>query len=73
MRFAIEKRAGQPRGTHSELIEVGDDTIIGSSSWLDADGRRRERFQVLTVRNGKIVDMQGFTSLRQAKRFARAC
>jgi len=50
---------------------VGDDMVIGSTQWLDADGRLQERFQVLTLRDGKIVDMQGCTTLRQAERFAR--
>jgi hypothetical protein len=51
--------------------EVGDDTIIASTEWLAADGARGERFQVLKLRDGKIVDMQGCTSLRAAERFAR--
>jgi hypothetical protein len=45
--------------------------IIGSTQWLGANGHRQERFQVLTVRAGKIVDMQGCASRRQAERFAR--
>ena len=49
---------------------VGDDRIIGSTVWLDEDGKRIERYQVLTIRDGKIVDMQGCTSKRQAERFA---
>jgi len=53
-----------------EFIQVGD-KIIGSTTWLEADGRRQERYQVLTLREGKIVDMQGCTSRRQAERFAR--
>jgi hypothetical protein len=52
-------------------MRVGDDRIIGSTVWLDDDGRRVERFQVLTIRDGKITDMQGFASRRQAERFAR--
>jgi len=50
---------------------VGDDKILASTVWLGADGRRVERFQVLTIRGGKIADMQGFASRRQAERFAR--
>jgi hypothetical protein len=53
-----------------EFRQVGE-KIIGSTSWLGADGHRQERFQVLTVRDGKIVDMQGCASRRQAERFAR--
>jgi len=33
--------------------------------------RVKERYQVLTLRDGKIVDMQGCTSRREAERFAR--
>jgi len=64
------------RGDHRvevqpEFTRVGDDMIIGSTQWLGADGRRQERFQVLTLRDGKIVDMQDCASRRQADRFAR--
>ena len=45
---------------------VGDDKIIGSTEWLG-----QERYQVLTVRGGKIVDIQGCTSRHAAERFAR--
>ncbi len=45
--------------------------MIGSTTWLGADGKHRERYQVLTLRDGKIVDMQGCSSRRQAERFAR--
>jgi len=54
-----------------EFSQIGDDTIIGSTTWLAADGRRHERYQVLTIRDGKIADVQGCTSRRQAERFAR--
>jgi hypothetical protein len=53
-----------------KFAQVGDDTIIGSSSWLDEHGDRQERYQVLTIRDGKIADMQVCGSYRQAKRFA---
>jgi hypothetical protein len=64
------------RGMHAFEIrptfaQVGDDTLIGSSSWLDADGRRTERHIVLQVRDGKIADMQVCATYRDAKRFAR--
>jgi len=55
-----------------EFVQVGDDRIIGSTQWSGADGRRQERFQVLTIREGKIVDLQSCTSRRQAERFARS-
>jgi ketosteroid isomerase-like protein len=54
------------------FTQIGDDRIIGSTEWVDENDRRIERFQVLTFRAGKIVDMQGCTSLRAAERFARS-
>ncbi len=53
-----------------KFAQVSDDKIIGSSSWLDPSGQRQERYQVLTIRDGKIADMQVCGSRRQAKRFA---
>ena len=49
----------------------GDNRIIGSTVWLDEDGRRVERYQVLTIRGGTIVDLQGCETRRQAERLAR--
>src|SRR6266511_791243 len=69
--FPISK-PGEPRmEVRPEFTQVGDDKIIGSTQWLGANGRRHERFQVLTLRDAKIVDMQGCASRRQAERFAR--
>ena len=65
------RRGGRPLAVNAEFTTVGTDRIIGSTSWTDDDGVRRERFQVLTVRGGKIVDMQGCTTRRTAERFAR--
>ncbi|HKT44911.1 MAG TPA: hypothetical protein VJQ85_08915 [Gaiellaceae bacterium] len=53
-----------------EFTQVGD-KIIGSTQWRQAGGARIERYQVLTLRDGKIVDMQGCSSRREAERFAR--
>jgi hypothetical protein len=53
-----------------EFTVVGD-KIIGSTSWVGDDDRRVERFQVLTIRDGKIIDMQGCKTRREAERFAR--
>lgn len=71
MRFQIEKRGGRGIAVQPEYTKVGDDKIIGTAHWIDADGGRAERYQVLTLRGGKIIDMQGFTSRRKAERFAR--
>ena len=67
----IRKRGDRRVEVQPEFTRVGDDVIIGSTQWLGADGRRQERFQVLTIRNNKIVDMQGCTSRRETERFAR--
>jgi hypothetical protein len=50
---------------------VGEDRVIGSTRWLNPDGETHERFQVLTIRDGKIADMQGCNSRREAERYAR--
>ena len=71
MRFQIQKRGERRLEVQPEFVQVGDDTIIGSTRWLGADGRRQERFQVITLREGKIADMQGCSSRREAERFAR--
>jgi hypothetical protein len=71
LRFQIQKRGDQRIAVQPEFEQVGDDVIIGSTSWLAADGRAQERFQVITLRDGKIADMQGCTSRRHAERFAR--
>jgi hypothetical protein len=68
--FQIKKRGGAPR-VAPEFQRVGEDRIIGSTSWVAADGKRVERYQVLTIRDGKIADVQGCTSMRHAERFAR--
>jgi ketosteroid isomerase-like protein len=52
-----------------EFTQIGD-RIIGGARWTTPDGRDQERFQVLTVRDGKIVDIQGCRSRREAQRFA---
>ena len=71
MRLAIEMRAGRTPPVEPEFTLVGDDMIIGSTVWVDGDGRRSDLFQVVTVRDGKIADMQDCATRRQAERFAR--
>jgi ketosteroid isomerase-like protein len=71
LKFQIKKGGDRRIEIQPEFTQVGDDKIIGSTQWLGADGRRHERFQVLTLRDGKIVDMQGCASRREAERFAR--
>ena len=71
MKFQIKKRGERRIEVQPEFTQVGDNKIIGSTQWMGADGRRHERFQVLTLRDGKIVDLQGCVSRRAAERFAR--
>jgi len=49
---------------------VGENVLIASASWPGAAGSREERFQVITLRDGKIADVQGCASRRAAERFA---
>ena len=70
MAFQISTRGQAPRGA-PKFTEVGDDKIIGSTVWRNERGDRIERYQVITFRDGKIVDMQGCSSRREAERFAR--
>jgi hypothetical protein len=65
----IKKRGEGPKVV-PEFTKVGDDKVIGSTVWRDERGDRIERYQVITFRDGKIVDMQGCSSRRDAERFA---
>jgi hypothetical protein len=51
------------------FTEIGE-KLVGTTAWTDAQGTRHERHAVLTIRDGKIADMQVCGSWRQAKRFA---
>jgi hypothetical protein len=67
----IRKRGDRRVEVGLDFTRVGENVIIGSTHWLGEDGRRQERYQVLTIRHGKIVDMQGCATRRHAERFAR--
>jgi hypothetical protein len=69
--FQIQKHAGKPPSVSPEFTQVGDDQVISSSTRSDDQGKQVERYQVITFREGKIADMQGFSSRREAERFAR--
>jgi hypothetical protein len=69
--FQIQKRGDRRMDVQPGFSRVGENVIIGSTQWVDEDGSRQERFQVLTLRAGKIVDIQGCATRRQAERFAR--
>ena len=68
LEFGNEKHGGARFGP-PEFEQVGPDRVIGSALMLGDEPR--ERFLVLTIRDGKIVDMQGCRSRREAERFAR--
>jgi hypothetical protein len=53
--------------------QIADDKILASAHWLEGppSGPRQQRYEVLTIRDGKIADMQTCGSRRQALRFAR--
>lgn len=67
--FGIQAHGGGARISQPEFTRVAADRIIGSALLLGDEPQ--ERYQVLTVRNGKIVDIQGCRSKREAERFAR--
>ena len=71
MKHQIRKRADSRLEVRPEFKQVGAYKIIGSTEWIGTDGRRQVRYQVLTFRDEKIVDMQGCSSRREAERFAR--
>lgn len=70
MQFQRRKRGARQVRIDPEFVQVGD-RIIGSAPWGSPDEPQRDRFMVFTVRGGKIVGMQGFTSRRDAERFAQ--
>lgn len=70
MQYQIQKRGKQRIEVQPEYEQVGDNVIIGATRWLGADGHRQESFQVITLRDGKIADMQGCATRREAQRFA---
>ena len=55
----------------AEIREAGDRIMLGAT-WETQDGARGERaerfFQVVTMRDGKIIDIQGCKSRRDALR-----
>jgi hypothetical protein len=69
LKFQVQKRG--PIEVHPEFEQVRDDKIIGSTRTTGEDGRRAERFQVITFRDGRIIDLQGCKTRREAERFAR--
>ena len=70
MEFQLKKHAGQAIEVHPDVMQVGDDKIIVSTGWTTPDAQG-DRYQVITFRDGKIRDLQGCRSRREAQRFAR--
>jgi hypothetical protein len=68
LEFQAKKHAGREFEVQSEFTQVGDDKLIVSTRWTSPDGRG-ERYQVITFRDGKIRDLQGCRSRREAERF----
>jgi hypothetical protein len=68
LRSQIQGRGRQPQ-VQPEFTRVGD-KIVASTIWRDEDGEDVERYQVLTIRDDRIVDIQGCRSRRDAERFA---
>ena len=71
MQRQIDKLGSHGFDIRPEFTEIGGDKIVGSSSWRNPDGRREERYMVLTIRGGRIADMQACGSRRDALRFAK--
>jgi hypothetical protein len=69
LNFQIQKNGPGRFLFEPTFTEVGD-KLVGRSAWTDQRGTRHERHAVLTIRDGKIADMQVCGSWRQAKRFA---
>ncbi len=67
-------RSGPRRFALEQVAQVGDRLVI-AGRWTAQGGSRPEArrfFQVLTVRDGKIVDIQGCNSRRVALAHARS-
>lgn len=67
-----QTRAGTKAFAIDELDRVGDRIVLGGH-WTMDDGSREkvsQFFQVLTIKDGRIVDIQGCTSRRDAMRYA---
>jgi len=71
LKSQIDNRGLQRFEMRPVFTQVGDDKLVGSAEWVDAAGMHESRFFALTIRDGKIADMQACASMRQAQRFAR--
>jgi hypothetical protein len=71
LEFQIEHEPRRRVDIQPELVMFGENKVIGTTRWTDSEGADIERYQVLTLRDGKIVDIQGCRSRHEAERFAR--
>jgi hypothetical protein len=68
----LKARSGGWKIDGLSLTQVDEDKVIGSAQLVDAEGKPRESNPVvITFRDGKIRDMQGCASQREAEQFAR--
>jgi ketosteroid isomerase-like protein len=76
LKLLVGKGSARPGARSFELErvdQVGDRVVVGGR-WTMADGSTEEAgrfFQVLSVRDGRIADIQGCRSRREALRRAR--
>ncbi len=76
-RVNLQRQAAKGRARRFELRQVeqvGQRLVIGGGWTADGGppGEAGRFFQVLTVRDGRIVDIQGCNSRREALAFARS-
>jgi ketosteroid isomerase-like protein len=76
--FRLQMVKGQARPSTKQFAlqkveQVGQRLVIGGRWTMDDDSQEESGrfYQVLTVRDGRIVDIQGCTSRRSAMRYAQ--
>jgi hypothetical protein len=53
------------------LIEQHGDRVVVSFSWADRTGQRHTWAQALRIRDGRIIDMQDYRTVKHAEVSAR--
>lgn len=71
MQYAIERKATGRFRLPQEYEELDGGMVLAHSEWDVPEGGSESRHIVLTLREGRIADMQGFATRREALRFAR--
>jgi len=67
----ISVNAGTLAMSTTEYAAIDDHKLISSHFWIGETGQLQESYVVLTINDGKIVDIQGSKTRRKAERFAR--